>query len=206
MRRHRAALCAIALAINVFCAQASTYAEESTFEFDGTVIGMSSGFIGVRDVHCRVHSLGVSGNVAVWNGRPFKLYDPSYAGKNIHVVGVRRAGFNDLVSAQTRRGPSAPRNCTTYSAVRQIEGVLTAYSMGSSIGSFTIKVDTGDDVTFTFANADKGPRFFGNRRITAGLPDDVRLGRTRVVVKYHTASDVNGRSAHVVSVERAAAH
>ncbi len=181
-------------------------AQQGTHEFDGTVMGMSSGFMGVRDPHCRIHNLDVSSRVAVWNGRLFKLYDPSYEGKNVHVVAVRQAGLDELVSAQTQRGPTAPRNCTTYSNVRQLEGVLTAYSMGSSLGSFTVKVDTGDDVTFSFANADRTPRFFGNRRIIDGLPDDVHLGRTRVVVKYHTASDVNSRSAEVVSVDRALSH
>jgi hypothetical protein len=176
---------------------------QDIYEFDGTVVGMSSGFIGIRDLHCRVHGLGVSGTTAVWNGRPFHLYDESYSRKNVHVVAVHHDGFDDLVSAQTRSGPSAPKNCTSYSAVRQLEGVLTAYSLGSSLGSFTIKLDTGDDVTFSFSNSDARPRFFGNRRITGGLPSDVVLQKSRVIVRYHTAMDVNGRRAEVVAVDRA---
>lgn len=176
---------------------------QSTYEFDGTVVGMSSGFVGIRDVHCRIHVLSAAGNPAVWNGRPFHLYDSSYEGRDVHVVAVHRNGYDDLVSAQTQKGPSAPRNCTTYSRVRQVEGVLAAYSMGSSLGSLTVKLDTGDNVTFPFSNSDARPRFFGDRRIAAGLPDDVQLGKTRVVVKYHTAMDANGRRAEVVSLERA---
>jgi len=190
---------AVALVGSHASAQSMT---EFEFEFDGTVRGMSSGFITVRDVHCRMHGLAVSGEPAVWNGHVFQLYDPSYLNKNVHVVARRDRGLEILVSAQTQKGPSAPRNCTTYSPLRTLEGVLTAYSMGSSLGSISVKLDTGDTTTFVFSDSDTRARFFGNR-ITGGLPADVHLGRTRIVVTYHVASDVNGNRAEIVAVRRA---
>ena len=174
---------------------------EGPFEFDGTVTGMTSGFLLVRDLKCHNHILS-GGPRSVWNGRPFHIYTASYYHKNVHVVGFESAGLTELVSAQTQRSPAAPRNCTTYSAIRHLEGVLKSYSAGSSFGSLTVTIDTGDDVIFTFRDSDNTARFFGNRRIGDGLPDDIKLGVTRVIVDYHEAFDADGKQAEVVAVRR----
>lgn len=171
-------------------------------EIDGTVVGMGQGDLIIRDISCKIQRFTATDSA--WNGHPLVLFDPSYNGKNVHIVWADGPIEPRLISATTQNAPGAPRNCTTYTRTRTVEGILKTYDMGSSAGSLSIVLDTRDSATFSFSNSDTRARLFGNHRITAGLPPNVKLGVTRVRVTYHVADDVNGKRAEIVSVDRAA--
>lgn len=192
----------IACATVVFALVAAPLGANAAQEIDGTVVGMGQGDLIVRDTSCKIQRF--SATDSVWNGHSLVLFDPSYNGKNVHIVWADGPIEPRLISATTQDAPGAPRNCTTYTRTRTVEGILKTYDMGSGAGSLSILLDTRDSVSFSFSNSDTRARLFGNHRITAGLPPNVRLGVTRVRVTYRVAGDVNGKRAEIVSVDRAA--